>query len=87
MNDIGRLRQELRDALNVRHFFELHFGMTFRINIPAYIIPQNDVTTKNDITTQNDITTTGKNFENPWKIIEWKLYGPLSEIEWILSYP
>jgi hypothetical protein len=28
--------------------------------------------------------STGKNFENPQKAIEWKLYGPLLEIEWIL---
>jgi hypothetical protein len=26
----------------------------------------------------------GKKFENPWKVIEWKLYGPLLEIAWIL---
>jgi hypothetical protein len=27
---------------------------------------------------------TGKKSENPYKIIAWKLYGPLLEIEWIL---
>ena len=27
---------------------------------------------------------TGKKFENPQKVIEWKLYGTLLEIEWIL---
>jgi hypothetical protein len=27
---------------------------------------------------------TGKKIENPLKAIEWKLYGPSLEIEWIL---
>jgi hypothetical protein len=27
---------------------------------------------------------TGKDFGNPYKVIEWKLYGTLLEIEWIL---
>jgi hypothetical protein len=32
------------------------------------------------ITLSSTTFTLEKNFENPYKVIEWKLYGPLLEI-------